>query len=65
MFKDDNEDQVAQDGERFHFNEESGEIIIYQPLRVQIQEVVPLIIKPKRAKKYLKKIDFQISWKAV
>ena len=38
--------------ERFKFSEETGKVVIYQADKVSISEVLPLLIKAKRAKKH-------------
>jgi len=41
------------------------EIRIYDSSKVQVDEIIPLIVKPKRAKKYLKSFDLVVSWKTI
>jgi hypothetical protein len=38
--------------EKFRFNEETGKVYIYQADKTKIEEILPLLIKPKRAKKH-------------
>ena len=38
---------------------------IYDSQRVQVDEIIPLLVKPKRAKKHLKHSDLTISWKTI
>lgn len=40
-------------------------IVIYDPIRTTIEDIIPLLVKEKRAKKHLKSIDLVISWKIV
>lgn len=50
-------------GKRFELVE--NEIVIYDKMRTQIEDIIPLLVKQKRAKKFLKSIDLVISWKAI
>ena len=47
------------------FEVEGHNIKIYDSSRVQVDEIIPIIIKPKRAKKYLKSFDLVVSWKTI
>lgn len=38
--------------QRFEFNQEKGVITVYEADKVQIEEVLPLLIKAKRTKKH-------------
>jgi hypothetical protein len=38
--------------ERYRFSEETGRVVIYQAEKVRIEEILPLLIKPKRARKH-------------
>lgn len=38
---------------------------MYDAVRTTIEELIPLLVKEKRAKKHLKAIDLVISWKTV
>ena len=38
--------------ERYRFNPDSGRVVIYHPDKVKIEEILPLLIKPKRARKH-------------
>lgn len=50
-------------GKRFELVD--NEIVIYDRMRTQIEDIIPLLVKQKRAKKFLKSIDLVISWKAI
>jgi len=41
------------------------EILIYDSSRVQVEEIIPYLVKPKRAKKHLKSFDLVVSWKTI
>lgn len=40
-------------------------VYIYDSQRVQVEEIIPLLVKPKRAKKHLKYSDLTVSWKTI
>ena len=53
--------------ERFKFNQETGKVTIYHPDKVKIDEILPLLIKPKRARKHFQQGEpgSSISWTAI
>ena len=53
--------------QRFEFNQEKGIITVYEADKVRIEEVLPLLIKAKRAKKHFSKggLGTNISWTAI
>jgi len=59
-----NKDKVY---ERFKFNEETGKLIIYHADKININEILPLLIKAKRAKNHFTAgmPGSNISWAAV
>ena len=56
-------DSRSKAGKRFELIED--EIVIYDQVRTQVEEIIPLLVKQKRAKKFLKSIDLVISWKTI
>lgn len=40
-------------------------IKVYKPETTQLSEIIPLLVKEKRAKKNLRSIDLVISWKTI
>ncbi len=42
-----------------------NELIVHDAVKTGIEELLPLLVKEKRAKKHLKAIDLVISWKTV
>jgi len=54
---------VSATGKRFELVDD--EIRVYDKVRTQIEDIIPLLVKEKRAKKHLKSIDLVISWKAI
>ena len=42
-----------------------NEVIIYDQARCKPEDIIPFLIKEKRAKKHLRSIDFVVSWKSI
>ena len=42
-----------------------NEVVVYSRERTSIDEIIPLLVKQKRARKHLKSIDLVISWKTI
>jgi hypothetical protein len=45
--------------------EDDGRIVIYDSSRTRVEDIIPLLVKEKRASKHLRTIDFTISWKTI
>ena len=51
--------------EKAKFELIDNEVIVHNADKTGIEELLPLLVKEKRAKKHLKAIDLVISWKTV
>lgn len=53
-------------GKRYEVDEEAGEVRVCDEKKVQLKEVLPHLIKPKRAfNNFCEGAQSQISWKAI
>ena len=50
---------------RLKIDEEAGKITIYKQDKVSLQEILPYLIKPKRAFKHFRDKSLKISWSAI
>lgn len=58
-------DQVHAKGKRYEIDEAAGEVRVYDEAKVQLKEVLPHLIKHKRAYRKFCRTPTQISWKAI
>ena len=58
-------DQPDSSANRLKVDEDAGLITVYQPNKVTIGEVLPLLLKPNRAQKHFSDRSLEISWSAI